>query len=194
MKRSLRHPIAGSKQYLRPERDRFGPRKVAKQPKIHKNRVSVGSMLDAPDSTASRPGLRLRIVGLVVIALFAVLGLRLWALQVLQAPAAVHAVSANQIRVVSIPPTRGEILDRTGTPLVNNIVTQQITLSRVTAAQNPEVIGSLAALLGETVAQVNQVINDKQYSPYKPVPIATVTGAQLADVLYIKEHPTSSPG
>jgi penicillin-binding protein 2 len=194
VKRSLRHPIAGSKQYLRPERDRFGPRKVAKQPKIHKNRVSVGSMLDAPDSTASRPGLRLRIVGLVVIALFAVLGLRLWALQVLQAPAAVHAVSANQIRVVSIPPTRGEILDRTGTPLVNNIVTQQITLSRVTAVQNPEVIGSVAALLGETTAQVNQVINDKQYSPYKPVPIATVTGAQLADVLYIKEHPSEFPG
>ena len=194
MKRSLRHPIAGSKQYLRPERDRFGPRKVAKQPKIHKNRVSVGSMLDAPDSTASRPGLRLRITGLVVIALFAILGLRLWALQVLQAPAAVHAVTANQIRVVSIPPTRGEILDRTGTPLVNNIVTQQITLSRVTAVQNPEVIGSLAALLGETTAQVNQVINDKQYSPYKPVPIATVTGAQLADVLYIKEHPSEFPG
>ncbi|HWF23568.1 MAG TPA: hypothetical protein VG226_15555, partial [Acidimicrobiales bacterium] len=187
MKRSLRHPISGSKQYLRPERDRFGPRKVAKQPRIHKSRVSVGSMLDAPDSTASRPGLRLRITGLVVIALFAVLGLRLWALQVLQAPAAVHAVSANQIRVVSIPPTRGDILDRSGTPLVNNIVTEQITLSRVTAVQHPEVIGTLAALLGETTATVNQAINDKQYSPYKPVPIATVTGTDLSKVLYIKE-------
>ena len=129
MKRTWRHPISGSKQYLRPERERFGPRKVARQPKIHKNRMSVGSMLDAPDSTAARPGLRLRITGLVVIALFAVLGLRLWTLQVLQAPAAVHAVSANQIRAVAIPPTRGEILDSTGLPLVNNIVTQQITLS-----------------------------------------------------------------
>jgi penicillin-binding protein 2 len=194
VKRSLRHPIAGSKQYLRAERDRFGPRKVAKQPRIHKSRVSVGSMLDAPDSTASRPGLRLRITGLVVIALFAVLGLRLWALQVLQAPAAVHAVSANQIRVVSIPPTRGEILDRSGTPLVNNVVTQQITLSRVTAVQHPEVIGRLAALLVETTAQVNQSINDKQYSPYKPVPIATVTGTQLSAVLYIKENPDLFPG
>ena len=194
MKRSLRHPIAGSKQYLRAERDRFGPRKVAKQPRIHKSRVSVGSMLDAPDSTASRPGLRLRITGLVVIALFAVLGLRLWALQVLQAPAAVHAVSANQIRVVSIPPTRGEILDRSGTPLVNNVVTQQITLSRVAAVQYPEVIGRLAALLGETTATVNQAINNKQYSPYKPVPIATVTGTQLSAVLYIKENPDQFPG
>jgi penicillin-binding protein 2 len=194
VKRSLRHPISGSKQYLRAERDRFGPRKVAKQPRIHKSRVSVGSMLDAPDSTASRPGLRLRITGLVVIALFAVLGLRLWALQVLQAPAAVHAVSANQIRVVSIPPTRGEILDRSGTPLVNNIVTQQITLSRVAAVQHPEVIGRLAALLVETTATVNQAINNKQYSPYKPVPIATVTGTQLSAVLYIKENPDQFPG
>ena len=192
MKRTWRHPISGSKQYLRPERERFGPRKVARQPKIHKNRMSVGSMLDAPDSTAARPGLRLRITGLVVIALFAVLGLRLWTLQVLQAPAAVHAVSANQIRAVAIPPTRGEILDSTGLPLVNNIVTQQITLSRVSAANDPQVVGSLAALIGQTPAQVQQTINDKQYSPYKPVPI--LDNAPLPDVLYIKEHPADFPG
>ena len=110
--RSLRHPFSGSKQYLRPERERFGPRKVAKQPRIHKNRFSVEAMLDAPDTTAARPGLRLRITGLVVIALFALLGLRLWTLQVLQAPAAAQAVSANQIRAVAIAPTRGLILDR----------------------------------------------------------------------------------
>ncbi len=192
MKRSWRHPISGSKQYLRPERERFGPRKVAKQPKIHKNRVSVGSMLDAPDSTAARPRLRLRITGLVVIALFAILGLRLWTLQVLQAPAAVHAVSANQIRAVAIPPTRGEILDNTGVPLVNNIVTQQITLSRVSAANDPQVVGSLAALIGQTPAQVQLTINDKQYSPYKPVPI--LDNAPLQYVLYIKEHPADFPG
>jgi penicillin-binding protein 2 len=192
VKRSLRHPISGSKQYLRPERERFGPRKVARQPKIHKNRVSVGSMLDAPDSTASRPGLRLRITGLVVIALFAILGLRLWTLQVLQAPAAVHAVSANQIRSVAVPPTRGEILDSTGLPLVNNVVTQQITLSRVSAVQHPEVVGRLAALIGQTPAQVQQTINDKQFSPYKPVPI--LDNAPLPDVLYVKEHAGEFPG
>ncbi len=56
-------------------------------------------MLDAPDTSASRPGLRLRVIALVVVGLFALLGLRLWALTVLQAPAAAQAVTANQIRV-----------------------------------------------------------------------------------------------
>ena len=55
-------------------------------------------VLDAPDSTAARPGLRLRVAGLIVLGLFGLLGLRLWALTVLQAPAAAHTVSVNQIR------------------------------------------------------------------------------------------------
>ena len=81
------------------------------------------AVLDAPDSTASRPALRLRVTGLVVLGLFVVLGLRLWTLQVLQAPAAVNAVTANQIRAVSVTPSRGLILDRYGNPLVNNVST-----------------------------------------------------------------------
>ena len=65
---------------------------------MRQSRISVEAMLDAPDTTAARPGLRLRIAGLAVVVLFALLGLRLWTLQVLQAPAAAQAVTANQIR------------------------------------------------------------------------------------------------
>ncbi len=192
MRRSLRHPFR-PKSYLRAERDRHGPRKAPKQPKLHKkSRISVGAVLDAPDSTASRPNLRLRITGIVVIALFAVLALRLWTLQVIQAKAAVHAVSANQIRVVSIPATRGEILDRSGNPLVDNAVTQEITLSQTAAVNHSAVIGRLAALIGESTAQVTATIDDKANSPFKPVPI--LTNAPVADVLYIKEHPSEFPG
>jgi len=83
---------------------------------MHQNRFSIETVLDAPDSSAARPGLRLRITGLIVLGLFAVLGLRLWALTVLQAPAAAQAVSANQIRAVQVQPSRGLILDRYGNP------------------------------------------------------------------------------
>ena len=51
-------------------------------------------------------------------------------------------------------PTRGLILDRNGNPLVGNQVVEQITLSRVAAQQHPQVIGRLAALIGQTTAQV----------------------------------------
>jgi penicillin-binding protein 2 len=177
---------------MRPDRQRPVHRKAPRQPKLHQSRFSVEAVLDAPDSTASRPALRLRITGLVVLGLFVVLGLRLWTLQVLQAPAAVNAVTANQIRAVSVTPSRGLILDRYGNPLVNNVSTNEITLSRNAATQNPDVVGRLAALIGETSAQVNAAVADTRYSLYKPVPV--LANAPVADVLYIKEHPGEFPG
>jgi len=150
------------------------------------------AMLDAPDSSEARPGLRLRIVGIAMVGLFAVLGLRLWALQVLQAPAAAQAVVANQIRSVPITPTRGLILDRNGNPLVGNKYIEQITLSRLAAQRTPAVIGRLAALVGKTPAQVKAAVANQRYSLYKPVPI--LDNAPLADIVYIKEHQAEFPG
>jgi penicillin-binding protein 2 len=190
--RSLRHPFRGSRRFLRTESDRRPNRKKVKQPKMRQSRFSVEAMLDAPDTTDSRPGLRLRITGLVVVGLFALLGLRLWTLTVLQAPAAAQAVTANQIRVVSVAPTRGLVLDRYGNPLVNNVVTQQITLSRVTAQQDPAVVGRLAALIGQTTTQLDATVADTRYSLYKPVPV--LSDAPLSDILYIREHQSEFPG
>ena len=192
MSRSLRHPFRGSRRYLRPERSPSARPRKTRQPRMHQNRFSVEAALQAPDTTDARPGLRLRIIAVVVVLLFCILGLRLWALQALQAPAAAKAVAADEIRVVPVDPTRGLILDRYGNPLVNNVVTYQITLSRVAAVQYPQVIGALAALIGQTTAQVDATIADKQYSLYKPVPI--LSAAPLPDILYIKEHPEEFPG
>jgi penicillin-binding protein 2 len=190
--RSLRHPIKGSRRFLRPGKSHSTHRKQPRQPKLRQSRFSVEAVLDAPDTTAARPGLRLRIAGLVVAVLFALLGLRLWTLQVLQAPAAAHAVSANQIRAVAVDPVRGLILDRYGNPLVGNVVVNQITLSQVTAKQHPEVVGRLAALIGQTTAQVDATMADRRFSPYKPVPV--LDHAPPSDILYIKEHQDDFPG
>ncbi len=190
--RSLRHPFRGSRRFFRSEEDRSPTRRKSKQPKLRQSRFSVEAMLDAPDTTDARPGLRLRVIGLAVAGLFALLGLRLWALTVLQAPAAAHAVTANQIRVVSVAPVRGLLLDRYANPLVNNVVTEQITLSRLAAQQHPAVVGRLAALIGQTTAQVDATIADTRFSLYKPVPI--LSDAPLSDILYIKEHQDDFPG
>ncbi len=159
---------------------------------MRQSRFSMESMLDAPDTSSARPGLRLRIAGLVVAGLFALLGLRLWALTVLQAPAAAHAVAVNQIRSVPVDPTRGLILDRSGNPLVSNLVVEQITVSRAAALDHPAVVGRLAALIGETTQQVQATIADPRYSPYKPVPV--LTNAPKADIVYISEHQDDFPG
>ena len=167
---------------------------------MRQSRFTMEAMLDAPDTSSARPGLRLRIAGLVVAALFALLGLRLWALTVLQAPAAAQAVAVNQIRTVPVDPTRGLILDRNGNPLVSNQVVEQITLSRAAAMDHPQVIGHLAALIGQTTKQVEATIADPRYSPYKPVPVLTGGASPaeqnqiLSDILYISEHQDDFPG
>jgi penicillin-binding protein 2 len=159
---------------------------------MHQSRFSVEGVLDAPDSSAARPGLRLRVAAVVVAALFGVLALRLWTLQVLQAPAATQAVAANQIRAVSIQPTRGLILDRYANPLVDNVAVNTITLSRSAATQYPMVVGRLAALIGQSVAQVKATIADNQNSIYEPVPV--LPNATPTQILYVKEHPSEFPG
>ena len=191
MSRSLRHPFGDKRIFGAPAGTKPN-RAKSHQPRMRQSRFSVEGFLDAPDTTEARPALRLRIVGIAVVGLFAVLGLRLWALQVLQAPAAAQAVVANQIRVVPVTPTRGLILDRNGNPLANNVVTEEITLSRVAAQHDPTVIGRLAAVVGETPAQVQAALSNQQYSLYKPVPV--LTNAPLSDVLYIKEHQAEFPG
>lgn len=134
----------------------------------------------------------MRVAAVVVAALFGVLALRLWTLQVLQAPAAAQAVAANQIRAVAIQPTRGLILDRYANPLVDNVAVNTITLSRSTAAQYPAVVGRLAALIGQPVAQVNATVANNQNSIYEPVPV--LRNATPTQILYVKEHPSEFPG
>ncbi|MHB1518023.1 MAG: penicillin-binding protein 2 [Acidimicrobiales bacterium] len=155
-------------------------------------RLSVGALLDAPDSTASHPNIRLRVAGVAVIILFSLLLLRLWALAAFQTSAVAQAVSAEQVRVVRVLPQRGSILDRSGNPLVNDSMAEQISLSRLKAQQNPAVVARLAALIGETTAQVNATLADPNYSLYRPVPV--LSNAPVADVLYIREHQSEFPG
>ena len=64
--------------------------------------------------TADTPRLRLAIVGIVALSLFAALFARLYFLQVLASPEYKLAARANQVRVVSEPAPRGRILDRNG--------------------------------------------------------------------------------
>jgi penicillin-binding protein 2 len=154
--------------------------------------VNVASLVGSPEDEPSRPNLRLRVVGGVVIALFLVLGLRLWTLQVVDGKTYAAAVTRNQVRVVSVTPPRGEIVDRDDTVLAGNVPEQEILLSRATALSDPSIVGKVAALVGETPAQVKAAVADSQYSQYAPVPI--LQNAPMATVEYLDEHEAEYPG
>ncbi len=197
MKRTLRHPIRGDR--LHPKPSTRSPRRSAwrrsetRQPRLRPRKgVNVGALVGSPEEEESRPNLRLYIVGLIVLVLFGVLVLRLWTLQVVEGKTFAAAVTRNQVRVVSIPPPRGEIVDRDGTVLVSNQPEEEILLSQSEAKQNPAIIGMVAALVGETPAQVQAAVNNKQYSPYEPVPVAK--GVSDATVQFIQTHQSEYPG
>jgi penicillin-binding protein 2 len=157
-----------------------------------RHNVSVASMVASPEELTGRPILRMNIVGLVVLVLFIVLILRLWALQIIDHSSYSAAVSANEVRTASVPAPRGLITARNGAVLAGNQVEYQIVLSRLEASQEPSIVGQLAALVGEKPSQVQAALANPQYSPYEPVPI--LTGAPMATVQYLSEHQTEFPG
>lgn len=149
-------------------------------------------VLPTGEPSPPRTLIRLRVTGLVVAALFSLMFVRLWYLQVLDTSSYARTVTANQVRPVEVPAARGLILDRNDSVLVGDQVTEDITLSRVSAQQHPEVVSSLATLLGESTAQIEADLANTQYSLYKPVPI--LENAPMNDVLYIGEHASQFPG
>jgi penicillin-binding protein 2 len=74
--------------------------------------------------------IRAAALGLVAAVLFGVLIFRLWALQVLHSDHYVAQANQNEVRQLALPAPRGEIVDRTGVPLVTNT-------SHVLAEVNP---------------------------------------------------------
>ena len=196
MKRTFRHPIRGDR--LHPKPSTRAPRHSswrsdARQPRMRPRKsVNVASIVGSPEEEDSRPSLRLRIVGVTVLVLFGLLVLRLWSLQVIDGKTYAAAVTRNQVRVVSIPAPRGEIVDRNGTVLVSNTSQEEILLSRAEALQDPAIVGMVAALVGQTPAQVKASINNVQYSPYEPVPVAV--GVPPATIQYLQTHQSQYPG
>ena len=128
---------------------------------------------------------RLGVVQVLVLALLATLGGRLWYLQVRSGPEFQAAAAANDLRSVSTPAVRGDILDDQGHPLVENRTTLEVTADLSTLEAQPHggtaVLGRLAALLGQPESQITRklrlcsaTVSQPCWagSPYQPVPVA----------------------
>jgi len=137
-------------------------------------------------------GLRLTVMGIVVLGLFSMMLVRLWSLQVLQGPAAQRYEHNLSTRTIAIAPPRGLILSRDGSVLVANKIMSVVTLSRQEAVNDPAVIQRLAVSLGISTSQINGDLNDQQDSLYEPVPVAVGVGDST--ILELSEHRAEFPG
>ncbi len=138
-----------------------------------------------PDS----PRLRLAIVGIVALSLFAAMFARLWYLQVMAAPEYQLAAQANQQRTIVEEATRGRILDRTGLVIVDNRTSIVVTIDRRALEELDKAVrDQMLVRLSEeftryglptTVEQLEARLVDVRYSPYTPVPIAEDVSVEL---------------
>ena len=154
--------------------------------------VNVAALVANPEEVPSRPRLRMRVVGLIVFALFGLMVLRLWSLQIIDRRQYAAAVNTNALRAVTVPAPRGLIVDRNDTVLAGNTVENEIVLSRAEAHSDPSIVGKVAALAGVTPASVRADLANEQYSPYQPVPV--LKDASTSTLQYLESHQSEFPG
>jgi penicillin-binding protein 2 len=124
--------------------------------------------------TVDNPRLRLGVVAIVALSLFAALVARLWYLQVLSAPDFQVLAQANSVRTVEEPAPRGRILDRNGVVLVDNRASNVVAVDRSVVTDDEEraaLLGRLAPVLGEPVEVLEKRLASQQVSPYTPAPV-----------------------
>ena len=148
------------------------------------------------------PRLRLSVVAVVAVALFASLFARLYDLQVVGSDKYQVQAEANRVRTVQVPAPRGRILDRNGKVIVDNRVAVVVAVDRsalgeLSQERQDEVLWRLSVDLtaagNPTNADViRERLTDDRYSRYAPVPVAVDVPEDLK--IYLEEHAADYPG
>jgi penicillin-binding protein 2 len=140
--------------------------------------------------------LRVGILGMIAIAIFATLFLRLWSLQILNGEELLRAAQNNQRRDLRVAAPRGPILDRNGQVLVTNVPGTAVQiwasdLPKNRAARLRE-IRALARVLHVPAWQIGRAIRRGRQDPLTPIKVkAEVSDAQIG---YLKERAEDFPG
>ncbi|HEV2784903.1 MAG TPA: hypothetical protein VGV67_00835, partial [Solirubrobacteraceae bacterium] len=119
--------------------------------------------------------LRVAILGGVALALFAVVFFRLWFLQVLSGDQYLVQARENRTRDVRVQAARGDIVDRSGQPLVTSRLANVVQLA---PQQLPEEEIVAAAEWGQAMTKRSK---RKKGKKGEPVPIPSIPTPELED-------------
>ncbi|HEX9599132.1 MAG TPA: penicillin-binding protein 2 [Gaiellaceae bacterium] len=140
--------------------------------------------------------LRVGLLGMLALAVFATLFLRLWSLQVLNGEQLLRASQNNQRRDIRVQAPRGPILDRNGEVLVTNVPGRavQIWSSDLPTRRGVRLreIRALARVLGLPANQIGAAIRRHRHDPLTPIRIKD--SASRAQVFYLEERAEDFPG
>ena len=143
------------------------------------------------------PGLALRVgvLGIVAIAVFAVLFFRLWSLQVLSGAQYLDAAQNNQLRTIRVEAPRGPILDRTGKVIVGNVPGTAVKLwvgDMPKKEGRYRMIKRLAAVLDVPTGRLAREVEGRRVDPLTPITVKTAVHDD--QVYYLQEHASEFPG
>ncbi len=138
--------------------------------------------------------LRVGILGALAIAVFAILFLRLWALQVLSGDRYLNAAQSNQIRTVRLEAPRGSILDRNRKVLVSNVpgTAVQIWTSDLPKEGRYAMLKRLSQILTVPLPRLTKALEQGKNDPLTPLLIKTAVHED--QVSYLEERQAEFPG
>lgn len=133
---------------------------------------------------------KISIISYIVIAVFMLLIMRLWQLQILQGTEYRKLSEANRLRIIPIPAPRGIIFDRNGIPLVKNspyycasIIPGEFDTGRV------DLLSKVLNIPGE---EILEKINRNGSSPFTPIRLKQ--GLPFNEVAYIEARRSDFTG
>ena len=151
--------------------------------------------VEEPYRLTPKLGLRVAILGIVALGVFAILFLRLWALQVLSGQRYLHDALNNQRRTIRLEAPRGTILDRNGRILVTNVGAASVLLwpsDLPKRAGRDTELRRLSAILGVPMKTIVAKIKERADDPVTPVTLQVALHKD--QVAYLKEHANEFPG
>ena len=150
--------------------------------------------VEEPFRVTPKLALRVAILGMLALGIFAILFLRLWALQVLSGSQYLRTAQNNQLRTVRVQAPRGPILDRFGRTLVTNKAGTEIQIwpADLPRQGRYRLLHKLEKIVPFPLAQVASEIDQRGSDPLTPVIVKQ--GVTENQVAYLYEHQDDFPG
>ena len=138
---------------------------------------------------------RLVILGFVGIAMFGVLGSRLWFLQAVGSRDVEVIIGKVRSRTVSLLPERGRIFDSAGRVIADNKRTLVVTIDQAVVrkpSERNELAQRLSGPLNLPVEVLIKRMLDERYGPFEAIPLREGVSEELA--LFLMERVEDYPG
>ncbi len=141
---------------------------------------------------------RIAVLTALAFAIFSVVFLRLWYLEVLSGDHYRDLANDNRVREVRVQPPRGDILDRDGKVLVDNrsemqLQARPVEMPKLGSPERKAELQRIDALTGITPAQVNKELKHGD-SAFVGGPVTLRQGLGMRKVFYLREHRDRFPG